>query len=301
MSRVRVALLYEHPTWTSALVETIRLRRIHVEPFDVGNLPFGVHSPPEGYDLWVNRVNTMPSDGRGFTVVDDTRELLRTLEASGAPVINGARTHEIGCSKIGQTELYTDLGLATPEAIPITHPTEALPAATQIGFPLVTKPNIGGSGAGITRHESPTDLEAAVQRSELHLGPDGTGLVQRFIEAADGLVHRLEILDGRLLYATSQPIQEGAFNYCAADGCSVDAGAIEIEHPPEEVIDQAVSVVDTAGGHLGSVEYLIDPRTGEPSFYDFNPFSNFVAGFDDELGFSPNERFTDFLIATVSA
>jgi hypothetical protein len=51
-----------------------------------------------------------------------------------------------------------------------------------------------------------------------------------------------------------------------------------------------------ASTQVGGVEYIIDATTGEPSFYDFNPYSNFVTGFDATLGFNPIDRYLDFLL-----
>ena len=108
-------------------------------------------------------------------------------------------------------------------------------------------------------------------------------------------MHRIEILDGQLLYASEQKIQDG-FNYCAADGCSIDDGGIELVDPDSALVEMATSIVTSARADIASVEYLIDATTGEPTFYDFNPYSNFVSGRDAELGFSPIDRYIDFVI-----
>jgi len=89
-----------------------------------------------------------------------TLNYLAHLEAKGVRVVNGYRcfTHEI--SKALQLSNLESLGLPYPKARVINHPSQALDAAEAIGYPVVIKPNIGGSGAGIERFNSQNELRA---------------------------------------------------------------------------------------------------------------------------------------------
>ena len=287
---MRIALLYEHPAWSTALVDRMIERGVDVTPIDVGALLL----PDTDFDLWVNRVNTMPSEGRPSSIVASTMHLLLTLEARGASVVNGHRCHTIGGSKAAQSALFTAIGLTTPSCVSIASPEAAVGASGELGFPVLTKPNIGGSGVGIVRHDSRAGLAEAVELGAVDLGIDDTGIVQELVTSADGFVHRIEILDGQLLYASRQKIQDG-FNYCAADGCSIGGDTIELVQPEDALVDMARSAVLAAGADIASVEYLIDAASGEPTFYDLNPYSNFVSDRDEELGFSPIDRYIDFI------
>ncbi len=71
---------------------------------------------------------------------------------------------------------------------------------------------------------------------------------------------------------------------------------IEIVRPKPEVVAEVAGVLNAAGCDLGAVEYLIDRSTGRRCYYDLNPYSNFVTGRDDELGFNPTERYIDWVI-----
>src|SRR5262249_52044533 len=130
-----------------------------------------------------------------------TRNLLAHLEALGTRVINGytAFTHET--SKALQLLLLERLGFGYPRARVISHPAEAPRAASELRFPVVVKANIGGSGAGIVRFDEPGALELAVEKEEVDLGIDGTGLVQEFVPARGGYITRVETLGGKYLYA----------------------------------------------------------------------------------------------------
>jgi len=297
---VRVALLYEHPTWSIDLLARMRAREIDVTPIDVGKLNPRSPIPVDGSDLWVNRVNALPSAGRSPTVVAATRHLLLSLELRSQRVFNDAATFALGGSKIAQAEMFDHLGLHTPTTVALQSPADLRSAAAKLGFPLVSKPNVGGSGQGIMRYDSASDLVEVIDAGHFDLGIDGTGVAQKLIESADGLVHRIEMLGSKLLYATQQPIQEGTYNYCAADGCAIGDGTplIEVVEPQPHLVAHAAEIMGAASADAASIEYLVDADTGEPCFYDFNPYSNFITGYDEELGFNPTDRYIDALLAS---
>src|SRR5213082_211946 len=107
-----------------------------------------------------------------------TLNYLAHLEAKGVRVVNGYRSFAHEISKAQQLTNLEKLGLPYPKAHVINHPAQALAAAEAIGYPVVLKPNIGGSGAGIERFSSPEQLRAAVDASRLYFGIDSTALVQ---------------------------------------------------------------------------------------------------------------------------
>ncbi|MGI9596748.1 MAG: ATP-grasp domain-containing protein [Acidimicrobiales bacterium] len=307
----KVGLLYEHPTWSTELLSRLRRRDVAVTPIDIGDLTLALPDLGRPQDLWINRINAMPSAGRPATVVAAANHLLLSLELGGKRLVNGSRTHLIGGSKAAQTALFGALGLHTPPSIAVSGPADAVPAARKLGFPVLIKPNIGGSGRGIVRFDTTDELDAAVSAGTIDLGIDGTGLVQRLIDSADGIVYRVEMLGSDLFYATRQPVQDDGFNYCAVDGGSAtDPGAgdlpvgrsaaIALYRPEPEILTAARRVMTAAACDVGGVEYLIDRVDGRPCFYDFNPYSNFVSGMDDLLGFNLVDRYLDAVLGTRS-
>lgn len=293
---MKIALLYEHPTWSAELIDRIGERGIEVTTFDVGDPDLASADDHVAHDVWINRVNAMPSAGRTPSVVAATGHLLLSLELGGQRVINGSFTHRIGGSKNAQAALFALCDLATPASVAIHRAEQAAVAAERVGFPVVTKPNVGGSGSGIVRYDGVGELAAASATGQIDLGIDGTGIVQQVIESADGLVHRIEMLGSALFYATRQPIQAGTFNYCAADGCAVD-GDITLFMPTSNLVRDAARIMRAAHADVAGVEYIIDAASGRPTFFDFNPYSNFLSGRDDELGFNPIDRYLDYVLA----
>jgi hypothetical protein len=296
---MRIALLYEHPSWSRDLIERARQRQFDLTPLDVNEFDFSAMTVGDGFDLWANRVNAMPSTGRPPSIVAATGHILTALELRGHRVVNGSTTHRIGGSKAAQAALFAQLGLGTPATIGIFRADDAVAAANQLGFPILTKPNVGGSGNGIMRHDTSHDLQAVLAAGDIDLGIDGTGVVQRIIESTDNMIYRVEMLGQTFFYGTKQRLRPNAFNYCAADGCAVEPGAtaIEVFTPSAAIIDSAARVMAAADTQVGGVEYILDATTNEPSFYDFNPYSNFITGFDATLGFNPIDRYLDFLLS----
>jgi biotin carboxylase len=235
------------------------------------------------------------------------------LEEKGVRVVNGSRAFTHETSKALQLGLLERLGLPYPKARVINHPSQAVSAAEAVGYPLIVKPNIGGSGAGIKRFSSRGELQAAVDEGSLHFGIDNTALVQECFTARDGIITRVEVLGGKYLYAIQIHITGETFDLCPADickntkgeeltriACPVDAPktgmTVEAYEAPSQVIADVERIMQNAGIEVGGVEYVFDERSGRQMYYDINALSNFVADPERMLGFNPYGRLADFLI-----
>src|SRR6185503_19866009 len=89
-------------------------------------------------------------------------------------------------------------------------------------YPIIIKPNIGGSGALMRRFESSAELDAALASDELTamFGIDNTAIVQEYHPPKGGSIVLVEALDGQFLYAIriyNDP--NDGFNLCPADIC----------------------------------------------------------------------------------
>ncbi len=308
---MKVAYLYEHPTWSDKLIDCFGQNDIELSLINVDGLAFNTGDLKPGYDLLINRVNIMPYEKSDSSVVFHTLHYLNWVELSGVRVINGARSHYIGASKAMQNGIFSRLGLDFPRAVAIHDARDALKAADTIGYPLIVKPNIGGSGSGISRFDSADELQTVIDDQSLQLGIDRSGLVQEYIQS-DGYVYRVEVLGDQLFYSIKQKIIADQFNYCAADGCSVDGlhpdqekefdfnaavavSQVEVFDVSPEILQQVIRIVKSSDADVGGVEYFLNSKTGQPCFYDFNPYSNFVSHGEALLGFSPEQHYVDFI------
>lgn len=306
-----IGVFYEHPAWFAPLFAALERRAIPYEKIFVPDHSFDPSQPEVPYSVIVNRMSAQPSDRSHPQIVLYVKQYLAYLERIGARVINGYRSYEVGTSKALQITLLHALGLRYPRTRVINLAEQALKAAELVGYPVLFKPNIGGSGTGIQLFSARTELETAVKQKGLDFGIDHTALIQQYLPAKDDAIIRVEILNGDYLYAIRLPMKADNFNYCPADGCNVGAfnhcpigkaesgrmsTDIEAYRPPGEVIEAVKRIIASSDADLGGVEYLIDDEDGRIYYYDINPLSNFVADARQVIGFDPVENFIDFIV-----
>jgi hypothetical protein len=295
-----VGVLYEHPHWFLSLFAELERRAIPFEPIHAESLLYDPADLTQRYSLVVNRMSPSAWTRGHERALFSTLDYLGYLEQTGTPVLNGRRAYAFETSKARQISLFARLGIEHPRTRVIDDPARAVEAAGDLEFPVLVKPNVGGSGAGITSFASLGELAAA----EVELGIDGTALVQEQLPAEGDSVVRIEILDGRFLYAIRLLLLPGSFNLCPADYCELPGIAdgvsgrglpIERFDPPGEAVDDAIQILAAAGMDLGGVEYLVDARTGRRTFYDVNALSNFVANAPEVVGFDPFVDLVDLI------
>lgn len=309
-----IAIYYEHPDWFRPLFQQLDERGANWLKVDARHHYYDAASPEREYSLLFNRMSPSAWQRGLAHGIFYTLNYLAHLEAKGVRVVNGYRCFAHETSKALQLSNLEKLGLPYPKARVINHPSQALAAAEALGYPVVLKPNIGGSGAGIERFSSPDQLRSAVEANRLYFGIDSTALVQQAFTARGGMITRVEVLGGKYLYAIQIHITGESFNLCPADicqntrgeeltriACPVDApkSGMKVEgyEPPREVIEDVERIVELAGVEVGGVEYVFDERTGRQLYYDVNALSNFVADPVRVVGFNPYARLADFLIA----
>ncbi len=300
-ANVSIAIFHEHPEWNAPLFDELDRRGLDWTAIDASS---GNFDPTfvGGWDLLVNRMSPSAWTRGHMTAMLQTPEFLRNVESVGVPVINGSASYEFELSKRNQLNLLGREQVRHPEGRPVLSTGEIIEAATDLTFPVLVKPNIGGSGAGISEYETPAELAAAVEAGLLDdLGPDGTGLVQEKLAARGNSIVRVEILGGRFLYAIRLRLQPGSFNLCPADYCDPAQdvananGLVEGFIPADRLIDEAIRIIAATSADLGGVEYLVSDLDGEEYFYDINALSNFVADAVNVVGFDPFVQLVDFI------
>jgi Carbamoyl-phosphate synthase L chain, ATP binding domain len=309
-----IAIYYEHPDWYKPLFVQLEARNVRWQKIHAGEHLYGIHDKAPEYSLFFNRMSPSAWQRDLAHAIFYTQKLLRHLESIGVRVVNGSRAFAHETSKALQLQMLEGLGLPYPKAVVIHHPSQALVAAEAVGYPLIIKPNIGGSGAGIKRFSTPGELRSAVAEKELDFGIDCTALVQECFVPRDSVVTRVEVLGGKYLYAIQIHLSGDGFNLCPADicqntrgeeltrvACAVDApkSGLQVEgyEPPKLVVEQVERIMQTAGIEVGGIEYVTDDCSGRLLYYDINALSNFVADPVRVVGFDPYARLADFLIA----
>ncbi len=312
---VGLAVLYEHPAWFERLFAELDRRGTPYQKllspqhfFDPGDIS-------AYFSVLFNRMSPSAHNREHGSGIFHTLAYVGDLELRGVRVINGAKAFQHEVSKALQLSLLRSLGHPFPKSRVIHNPATAVAASDGLRFPIVVKPNVGGSGAGVVRFNSREELAEAAATGKINLGFDHVGLVQEFIPARGGHITRVETLAGKFLYAINVHTTGETFDLCPADICQTSRGEslnacvieaskaglkVEAYQPPTTVISAVEEIVQAAGIDVGGIEYIIDDRDGQLYYYDVNALSNFVADAPRVIGFDPFVNLADFLLAEVA-
>jgi len=314
---VDLAFLYEHPQWFAPIFAELNRRSVPFQALYAPDHFYSVDDTAEpSFKVLFNRMSPSADTRQHGSGIFYTRSWLGHLELQGVRVLNGSKAFQYEISKALQHSLIQSLGLRYIPSRVIHQAAQAVEAAEGLRYPVVVKPNVGGSGAGIVRFDTKEDLAEAVREGRLTLGFDHMALVQEFVPARGGFITRVETLGGKYLYAIQVHLTGKTFDLCPADICQTARGEaletacvleaskaglrVEGYTPPPEVIAAVEHIVQAAGIDVGGVEYIVDDRDGQVYYYDVNALSNFVADPLRVIGFNPFERLADFLEAEVA-
>ncbi|HEX7419858.1 MAG TPA: hypothetical protein VF505_08215 [Thermoanaerobaculia bacterium] len=311
-----ITIYYEHPNWFRPLFHELDRRETPYTLVDAGQHRFDPSEPPRNGNrpaLVFNRMSPSAwKRGRGAAIFY-THDYLGHLEQQQINVFNGAAAYRFETSKALQVSLLKQLGLPVPRTRVVNHPSLLPIVADGLVFPLIVKPNIGGSGAGIRRFDDFRSLVAASEDPQFEGSLDGTILLQEYHPPKGRSIVRVETLEHKYLYGIRVHLgDEGGFDLCPADicrstdgreltsaACPVDAVkkglTVERFDPPAHIVSAVERVAAAAHIDVGGIEYLESERDGQLYFYDINALSNFVAEPQTVLGFDPTSRLVDAL------
>ena len=311
-----LAFFYEHPQWFNPIFAELDRRGVAYDKIHAPEHFYAAGEAAPALRVLFNRMSPSADRREHGSAIFHTLAWLGQLELQGIRVLNGTTAFRYEVSKALQLSLLASLGIPYPKSRVIHDPRHAVAAAEGLRYPVVVKPNVGGSGAGIIRFDSPQALQAAINDGTLQLGFDHIGLVQEFIPARGGHITRVETLGGKYLYAINVHLTGETFDLCPADICQTSRGEalanacviegakaglkVEGYTPPAEVIEAIERIVQAAKIDVGGIEYVIDDRDGQIYYYDVNALSNFVADAPRVIGFNPFVNLADYLEAEVA-
>lgn len=312
MSASEIVILFEHPEWQKPLFAALERRGVPYRAFDLKHGAFDPDDVPRA-SLYFNQASPSAYLRGNTRAVPFALSLIRSLETSGATVLNGSHAFLLELSKSAQAAMLAKLGIPHPRTLAFNDEEAALRLWPAAMWPALLKPEQGGSGARMYLLQSPEELRRVLrERPELWL-PDHLLLLQEYIPAdpEQGIV-RMEFLGGELLYAM-RVVSHGAFNLCPSEVCNPEDGrASHCEAPgsppvkpveffpypsvPRAAVESGKRIVAAAGLDAGGIEYL-EASDGRLVFYDVNANSNLRRPIGEAFGFDPFDRVVDFLIA----
>src|SRR5580704_228488 len=165
------AIYYEQPNWFKPLFAELDRRGANYVKLDAVEHSYSPDDQSEEqYSLVFNRMSPSAWNREHGDQIFYTLGFLDHLERRGVRVINGLKAFRTELSKAAQLSLLEELGLPYPKARVIHRAVQATSVTEGLRWPVVVKPNIGGSGAGVKRFDHPTQLAAAAQPAGT---PDG--------------------------------------------------------------------------------------------------------------------------------
>ena len=158
-------------------------------------------------------------------------------------------------------------------------------AARSFPPPFITKHNRAGKGLGVRRFDDAESLARYARSDDFEPSVDGITLLQRYIDAPEPCITRVEFVGGHFLYAVRVDTSQG-FELCPADACRVDdafcpAGdggddglfriVEDFAHP---LLGPYTRFLHDNGIHVAGIEFIVD-RDGVAYTYDVNTNTNY--------------------------
>jgi hypothetical protein len=294
----KVHVIHENGIW----VEPLRTAFTELgTPFEEWFLDRGVldlrAAPPEG--VFYNRMSASSHTRDHRYAAEYTGAVLAWLERHGRLVVNDSRALRLEISKVAQYEALGAFGIPTPDTLAAVGKENIVAAAKRLGFPLILKHNRGGKGLGVRLFLSREALDEHLASSDFEEPVDGITLVQRYIEAPEPFITRLEFVGGRFLYAVRVDTSQG-FELCPADACAVDEPAIGSASCPALAPAEKFRVVEgyqnpliptyerflaKNGIGIAGIEVITDGR-GRSWTYDVNTNTNYNPDAEGRAGVS---------------
>lgn len=315
MTKKPIIVLDEHPNWLEPLYEAFKKRGVEFRKVDISSAFYNPLEEDTSFDFYINRLS--PSAGkRGHeSAFYYTFNYIRYLESLGKRVVNGSETVLLEMNKALQSSLLRELNIPQPKTIIANSVEQVKKNLDSITFPMVVKPNCGGSGVGIQKFATKQTLEESIEKKVLQMPSDNVVLLQEFIQPAENHIVRVETINGKVVYAM-KVFTTGAFNLCPSDACDIERGASQevqedigycVATPgtdvrfelykdiPAEIVKTVEVIVKKANIECGGVEYLVDSK-GDWFVYDINALSILRASFKEEYGIDGWGMLADFFI-----
>jgi glutathione synthase/RimK-type ligase-like ATP-grasp enzyme len=217
-SRPAVYVLHENTAWVEPLRHELSAIGVPFFEWFIDRGLLDLRSPPpEG--VFYNRMSAS-SHTRGHRYAPEhTAAVLAWLTRYRRTIVNGERALQLEISKVAQYESLAQFGIDTPSTIAAVGREHVADAAAGIGYPVILKHNRAGKGLGVKRLDSAAALGAHLASREFSDSVDGIVLVQRYINAPQPFITRVEFVGLRLLYAVRVDASQG-FELCPADACA---------------------------------------------------------------------------------
>jgi len=293
-----IGLLSDNLDWIQPLMRALEAVGVPGRLIPLPHAPFTEFDGSLYPKVIFNRVATRTARGSAG-MVTLVRDLLAALQLQDKHLINNRRCHHVGSSKALQALVFERAGVMSPRTL-VLHD-EAMLAKARAQMPDgLLKSNVGGLGAGIWAPESPDqDVPSSILAAAF--SADGTAVWQQGYTPRDGVIYRVEMLGGEVLYRARVPVKRDKFDYCLGNPANFSAAnPVILDHAPDAQLRAALArICRLADMDVGSIEYLIPKGESAACFFDINPVSTYHPEAASLLGFDPYQKLAAWLAALV--
>lgn len=306
-----IIILDEHPNWLEPLYMALTNRGVLYKKIDTSTASFDP-AEKEKNTLYVNRFSPSAAKRGHDRSAGFVLNYLSHLESQKKRIINGVNTVLLETSKARQASLLESLHIPYPKSIVVNDQQKILDYLDDFIFPVVVKPNCGGSGMGVRKFETKKALEDAVKDTELEPSNDGVLILQEFIQPQEGFVVRVETINKKVIYGMKVFTQD-TFNLCPSESCDLQRNLSSSDmgycvatpkenvtfalYPnlPNDVVKAVENIVAEAGLETAGIEYVVD-RKGKWYIYDINALSILRGTLKEEYGIDGWGMLADYIV-----
>lgn len=299
-------IIYENKDWLPFFEEALKEVKIPYRLAFIDTLTFDPDSIPDDI-IYLNRISPSSHTRGHLNTFERGQKYLEHLAAHGRTVLNGIRSFHYEISKQAQFRLFDQLGIKYPKTIFSKDLKELCERSKELRFPLLTKHNCSGKGLGIELFQDQKSLRDYLFSNLFIPSPDGLLLLQEYIAPKGDRITRVEISNGKLVYAFHSSTAQG-FELCPADACQLkraplaqavcETGPSLFEYIPDfkhPLAAQYIQLCAAAGYDLAGIEFLED-QDGTAYTYDVNGTTNYSSVVEKASGWKAKRAFQELLV-----
>ncbi len=312
----KIYILYENPDWLPPLVRELQRASVPYEEWFLHHGCIDLQAtPPPG--IFLNRISPSSHTRGHAESIFFMREVIAWLEAHGRRVVNGSSAYRLEVSKVRQYTALERAGLRTPQTLAVCGGADELKkAARHMACPFLTKHNCGGKGLGVKIFQTHAAFDAAAETLASEPSIDHVMLLQEYVASPHQRITRVEIVDGKFLYAINSDTSHG-FELCPAESCEIGSAFCPVGEPAptatnrqslfslradfaDPIIEHYIRFMTDHQIDIAGFEFIEDAQ-GRKITYDINCTTNYSPGVETAHGLNGMAAIVHLLQRELSA
>ena len=172
--------IYKPQGIAKALLVVLRVIILPYKKIDISSAAYDPSSD-DVYPFYVNRLSPSASKRSHQTAFQFTLNYLLYLETLGSRIVNGSHTVLLETSKAYQAALLQKLQIPHPKSLVLNDLRHLDKYIHDFTFPVLLKPNCGGSGIGIQKFLSREELLTAREENRIQMPEERLLLLQELL------------------------------------------------------------------------------------------------------------------------